>query len=750
MGHVRGHKVGIADDLALQHRIGEWRRRKLLEIGTDNGLRKAESKLLPVGDQPGGRGRRKQIFISERRDDWRRIRIEQRKGGDILCPVLHAHAAGKSERIGEGHVKVAEEGFYIERSRVGIGVARDLQKRGAVRPDVVRRENLFQRLLAALIESQVRNVLEGEAPDEGLPVLLETAIAAAQFAGKQPVCYRERHDQVAAEIHGAVIEIRETAYVGVGTARKYEAGLFVRIESIATRIGRIQVGSRFGIVPLDTRAVQNGKDMPPLGLVGDQLPFLPLELVDLDDAVLVQVETDLAGGFILGLAQHHRGQVQLVQIGPVDAAGQKPAEPDGASRALDGETVVGPERTVTQRNEGVALLCPGPPGVVPEDGARNSGAELVTEPDALAALDGDAAVRADFLAVDIVDVGERFPQRLELFFGDAVGVEEVGDPWQLRSVGGRVGDRPRQRPGAVVEAAEIAVSAVVGEPLFECSPFTITGRYFNREKVFLGDSTGTDFNGAAAEITRHIRRVTLLHEDRTDYTGREQVKRHHLAGRVGAGDVGTVEQRGRITLAETPDEDELAVDQRQARHARQGTAGITVAGARNLLGAQYVGDTRGLALFVDHRRQAALDERFDDDELGQFQPGRRQFEVALGGFVRGNSHAVDGARREFGVQHRYRVLADRHFGLEPPVLVGAQLDRRTGNEDPGLGDRRAVFGRNHASRQHAAALFGIRLGGCPGHAHVGLRFAVGAFDTDPGPALGAGQRDDDLNDFAGP
>jgi hypothetical protein len=125
-----------------------------------------------------------------------------------------------------------------------------------------------------------------------------------------------------------------------------------------------------------------------------------------------------------------------------------------------------------------------------------------------------------------------------------------------------------------------------------------------------------DVERAAGEVARHVRHERLRHGEVADHQRREHVERDGLSIRLGARQRRAVQERVRVPIAETSDEDVATVDDGGADDALHGVRGVAVRRLRDVLRADGVRSLRRVLAEEELRRGArALDLGLDSGDL---------------------------------------------------------------------------------------------------------------------------------------
>src|SRR5690606_34581690 len=101
-----------------------------------------------------------------------------------------------------------------------------------------------------------------------------------------------------------------------------------------------------------------------------------------------------------------------------------------------------------------------------------------------------------------------------------------------------------------------------------------------------GHAARANIDVAAAKGCRLVRRVGLVHLDRTQNRGGEKIERNNVAAQLGRGYVCTVQGSAGVTLAEPAHIDVLAIDQCQASDSAERRSNVGVSNADDLVDAE--------------------------------------------------------------------------------------------------------------------------------------------------------------------
>lgn len=198
----------------------------------------------------------------------------------------------------------------------------------------------------------------------------------------------------------------------------------------------------------------------------------------------------------------------------------------------------------------------------------------------------------------------------------------------------------QQRRGcarAIVVAEPVAApAAIVGQAVLEGGEGVARHAGANRQERLVRGRLGGEVDHPAAEFTREIGRIALLHQCRGDHPGREDIERDDPLERLGAGQRRTVEQRERIAVTQTADIDIAAADHAEAGHAGERAGDVAFAGLGDLFGRE---DRENLARAAGRIARAA---RAGDDDFAA--TGNRDLDALVGliGLVGGSIHRCCG------------------------------------------------------------------------------------------------------------
>ncbi len=309
------------------------------------------------------------------------------------------------------------------------------------------------------------------------------------------------------------------------------------------------------------------------------LTDLEVVLDPLDQVALQHLAIDLAGGdpqFFLGLANQGTAETNRVQIAVLDAEGRVAAQIVLADAALQfGLAAQGQAGIGT--SEGAANLVPVVAAVAIAHGRDQADRPLFAQIQSIAAGQAEAAVRSIAAATDVQTAAQQsLADRLDLTGAQSVRGERSArtqKPSGLAQFTQHLG----LGPSPIVESGEIASTTVEVEAIGEGGAIDDRAANRNLQERRFRHAYGAQLDGATAELARHFRREGLLHHHALQDAGRKQIQRHHATGRIGAGNLGTVEQHAGIALAESAHEHELAIDQGQPGDPLERTGGIGIA-----------------------------------------------------------------------------------------------------------------------------------------------------------------------------
>ena len=290
----------------------------------------------------------------------------------------------------------------------------------------------------------------------------------------------------------------------------------------------------------------------------------------------------------------------------------------------------------------------------------------------------------------------------------------------------RIGNLARQRTRAVVLAEGIVVAAGVLQALVARVAVQATAER-HLEHRLLRDRARADVDAAATEGRGRIGRVGLLHRQRLDDRGREDVERQHVTREVRRRHDGAVEARGHVALAQAAHVDELVVHQRHPGHAPQRGRHRAITHAADLLEAQQVdrhvhrqplGDHVGRAAALPARHHHLLDAVIGDRGLRRHVGGflghlRRLGRLGREHLAGAECRRAGGDRRAQLPRHALRerlvhLLHRAPSGLDQPARRGSTRGRddcrsnRSAGADPGIRasrTRAAGPGRQRAGRR---------------------------------------------------
>ena len=252
---------------------------------------------------------------------------------------------------------------------------------------------------------------------------------------------------------------------------------------------------------------------------------------------------------------------------------------------------------------------------------------------------------------------------------------------------------------AVVIAQPVGAAAPVGQEIVvEISIGVEAGAQRAAQQELLGKVFGRNVDQAAGEVAGQIGREILVHHDVVDQRGGKEVHLHRILVGVQTGDIGPVERRFGVAIAQAAHVDVLAAFHGDARHALHRRRRVVVAAQAESLAADG----------VDRLEAVALQRLHGVVGVAQRPGGDGQHDAVLAGNLDGRFADA------YVVQHghlvgRYRDALDHLIG-EAQVRNGQAV--RTGGHlqaelpvDVGHGTRPGTVGQGHVGPDHLEARF---------------------------------------------
>ena len=254
-------------------------------------------------------------------------------------------------------------------------------------------------------------------------------------------------------------------------------------------------------------------------------------------------------------------------------------------------------------------------------------------------------------------------------------IGQAGCSSHQRLVQGERPDADGELPGPVVKAQPVRIRTEVGQSALARCLGIPTGANPDPDEGLVRGADGLKIDDAAAELAGIIGREGLLdHRPRQD-RGWKQIQGNNPLKRLRAWQGRPVQEGLGVSLSQSPDIDEPAGDEGDARDPGQGLGGVVVPGALDVFDAEEVGHLSGVADDV-------RDEPAADNDLFDFRSSGWRRGLGEGGVRRRQGGAGEQDCTE-GAGHQDRAFrkgreGGRRRGPPPDASPVSRTPRRRG------------------------------------------------------------------------